>query len=346
MRVLGIMSGTSADGVDLVLAEFAGGPRDLAHRVLTHLEVPYPEALRQRVLRAMREATTREIALLHHDLGRFYAQAARAFQGQAELVGLSGQTVWHEPPWATFQLGEAAHLAEALKVPVVYGFRASDLAAGGQGAPLVAYPDLLLFGEEGLRQSVHNLGGISNFTFFVGKDPATLLALDTGPGVCLFDEAAQALGLTPEAATDLAEKGKVDREALSAWLAHPYFAKPPPKTTGREVWRLEHLHPLPQEPATLLKTLLAFTAESALMAYERFVGPVDRVLLAGGGARNRVLVGLLAERLPVSLLPNPKVREPLAFALLAYLHAQGQVNVLGRATGGRDIRAGMRVEPG
>jgi len=229
---------------------------------------------------------------------------------------------------------------------VVYGFRASDLAAGGQGAPLVAYPDLLLFGEEGLRQSVHNLGGISNFTFFVGKDPATLLALDTGPGVCLFDEAAQTLGLTPEAATDLAEKGKVDREALSAWLAHPYFAKPPPKTTGREVWRLEHLHPLPQEPATLLKTLLAFTAESALMAYERFVGPVDRVLLAGGGARNRVLVGLLAERLPVSLLPNPKVREPLAFALLAYLHAQGQVNVLGRATGGRDIRAGMRVEPG
>jgi len=90
MRVLGIMSGTSADGVDLVLAEFAGGPRDLAHRVLAHLEVPYPEALRQRVLRAMREVTTREIALLHHDLGRFYAQAARAFQGQAELVGLSG----------------------------------------------------------------------------------------------------------------------------------------------------------------------------------------------------------------------------------------------------------------
>jgi anhydro-N-acetylmuramic acid kinase len=232
MRVLGVMSGTSADGVDLVLAEFAGGPRDLAHRVLAHLEVPYPEALRQRVLRAMREATTREIALLHHDLGRFYAQAARAFQGQAELVGLSGQTVWHEPPWASFQLGEAAHLAEALKVPVVYGFRASDLAAGGQGAPLVAYPDLLLFGEEGLRQSVHNLGGISNFTFFVGKDPATLLALDTGPGVCLFDEAAQALGLTLEAATDLAEKGKVDREALSAWLAHPYFAKPPPQDHG------------------------------------------------------------------------------------------------------------------
>jgi anhydro-N-acetylmuramic acid kinase len=176
MRVLGIMSGTSADGADLVLAEFTGSPRHLGHRVLRHLEVPYPEALRARVLAAMRGASTREVALLHHDLGRFYAEAALPFRGEAELVGLSGQTLWHEPPRATFQIGEPSYLAGALGVPVVHGFRAVDLAAGGEGAPLVAYPDLLLFGEEGLSQSVHNLGGISNLTAFRGRDPTTLLA--------------------------------------------------------------------------------------------------------------------------------------------------------------------------
>lgn len=345
MRVLGLMSGTSADGVDLVLAEFRGRPPQVAHRVLRHLEVPYPESLRKRVLAAMRGADTREIALLHHDLGRFYLEAALPFRGQADLAALSGQTVWHEPPQATFQLGEPSHLALGLGVPVVHGFRGVDLAAGGQGAPLVAYPDLLLFGEAGKRMAVHNLGGISNLTFFQDQNPQTLLAFDTGPGICLFDEAVEALGLPLAEAVALAEGAKADEEALQAWLTHPYFELPPPKTTGREVWRLAALFPLPQDPATLLRTLLEFTARSVHMAYRRFVGEVDRVLLAGGGARNRVLVRLLAQHLPVAVMENPKVREPLAFALLGYLYRLGEVNVLGRATGGRDLRAGQVVEP-
>ena len=346
MRVLGLMSGTSADGVDLVLAEFTGSPPEVAHRVLAHREVAYPEELRMRVLRAMRHADTREIALLHHDLGRFYLEAALPFRGSAELVALSGQTIWHEPPRATFQLGEPSHLALGLEVPVVYGFRSMDLAAGGQGAPLVAYPDLLLYGEAGKRKAVHNLGGISNLTYFHGKDPSSLLAFDTGPGVCFFDEAAGILGLIWEEATALAEKAKPDEEAHKTWLSHPYFQAPPPKTTGREVWRLAHLSPLPQDPGRLLRSLLELTARSILEAYRRFVGQVDEVLLAGGGARNRVLVALLSQHLPVSVMENPKVREALAFALLGYLHAIGEVNVLGRATGGRDLRAGQRVEPG
>ncbi|WP_243090073.1 anhydro-N-acetylmuramic acid kinase [Thermus neutrinimicus] len=345
MRVLGLMSGTSADGVDLVLAEFTGSPPDVVHRVLAHREVAYPEELRTRVLRAMRHGDTRELALLHHDLGRFYLEAALPFKGSAHLVALSGQTVWHEPPRATFQLGEPSHLALGLKVPVVHGFRGMDLAAGGQGAPLVAYPDLLLYGEAGKRKAVHNLGGISNLTYFQGKDPSSLLALDTGPGVCLFDEAAGTLGLSWEEATALAEEAKPDEEALRAWLSHPYFQAPPPKTTGREVWWLGNLSPLPQEAGTLLRSLLELTARSIFLAYRRFVGRVDRVLLAGSGARNRVLVGLLSQELPVELMGNPKVRKALAFALLGYLYAIGEVNVLGRATGGRNLRAGQVVYP-
>ncbi|MEN2982269.1 MAG: anhydro-N-acetylmuramic acid kinase [Thermus sp.] len=345
MRVLGLMSGTSADGVDLVLAEFLGRPPSMDHRVLAHREVAYPPSLRQRVLRAMRGVETREIALLHHELGRFFLEAALPFHGQTELVALSGQTVWHEPPRTTFQLGEASYLALGLGVPVVYDFRVLDLAAGGQGAPLVAYPDLLLYGKEGKRVSVHNLGGISNLTVFQGRKPETLLAFDTGPGVCLFDEALEALGLPLEEGIALAERAFPDEDSLQAWLAHPYFQLPPPKTTGREIWRLAHLSPLPQEPARLLRTLLELTVRSILLAYEHFVEPVDRVLLAGGGARNPVLVSLLAQNLPVEVLPNPKVREPLAFALLGYLYALGEVNVLGRATGGKDLRAGKRVDP-
>ncbi|WP_114312321.1 anhydro-N-acetylmuramic acid kinase [Thermus caldifontis] len=346
MRVLGLMSGTSADGVDLVLAEFSGRPPHLSHRVLEHREVPYPEGLRGRVLKAMRQADTREIALLHHDLGRFYRDAALPFRGRAELVTLSGQTVWHEPPRATFQLGEPSYLALGLGVPVVFGFRAVDLAAGGQGAPLVAYPDLLLYGEAGKRKAVHNLGGISNLTYFQGVDPGSLVAFDTGPGVCLFDEAVQALGLTWEEATALAEEARPDEEALKAWLSHPYFRISPPKTTGREVWRLENLPSRPEEPGRLLRSLLELTARSILEAYRRFVGPVDQVLLAGGGARNRVLVALLSQGLPVSVMENPKVREALAFAILGYLYALGEANVLGRATGGQDLRAGQVVHPG
>lgn len=354
MRVLGIMSGTSADGLDLVLAEFWGdGPR---WHLLLHQEVAYPEALRQRVLEAMRgRADTRELALLHHDLGRFVGEAARPFRGQAELGVYSGQTLWHEPPRATLQLGEAQHLAEALGVPVVGNLRAADLALGGEGAPLVAYPDLLLFGQEGTARAIHNLGGISNLTYFRGLDPQTLLAFDTGPGNCLLDEAASTLGLPYDADGALARKGIPDEAYIRRWLQHPFFSQPPPKTTGREVWNLERLNPAGLEGADLLATLLHFTARSIAQAYLRFVLPqgLDAVYLAGGGARNRYLVETLKSLLPVPLLPlealgvPAKAREAMAFALLGYLRWQGVENVLGRVTGARgNAIAGQVALPG
>ncbi len=149
MRVLGIMSGTSADGADLVLAEFTGSPRHLGHRVLRHLEVPYPEALRARVLAAMRGASTREVALLHHDLGRFYAEAALPFRGEAELVGLSGQTLWHEPPQATFQIGEPSYLAGAWGCPWSTASGRWTWRREGKGPPWWPIPTFSSSGRKG-----------------------------------------------------------------------------------------------------------------------------------------------------------------------------------------------------
>jgi len=342
VRVLGLMSGTSADGVDLVRVSFGGRPPELSWQFLDHRYRPYPSELRRRVRAAMRgEGGVRELALLHHDLGRFYAEAAQGLE--VELAVVSGQTVWHEPPRATLQLGEAAYLAEALGVPVVADLRPSDLAAGGEGAPLVPYPDLLLFGEEGVRRAILNIGGIANVTYLPGRDAAGVIAFDTGPGNALIDEAAERLGLAMDEDGRLAREGQVFPSQVAYWLAHPYFDRPPPKSTGREVWRLEALPGARAiAGADLVATVTRFVAEGIARALSRFVIPkgLDEVWVAGGGAKNPVLMNHLAELLPVPVRTfkeatglDASVREPLAFALLGYLRWLGLPNVLPQATG-------------
>ncbi|RIH85974.1 anhydro-N-acetylmuramic acid kinase [Calidithermus roseus] len=356
MKVLGLMSGTSVDGVDLVLAELDGRPPHLEWKVLEHREALFPAELRERLLKALHgESLTRELALLHHDLGRFYAEAATSFAGVAQLAAVHGQTVWHEPPQTTLQIGEAAYLAEALGVPVAADFRPSDLALGGEAAPLVPYPDLLLYGEAGVRRAIHNIGGISNLTYLSGLEPSSLLAFDTGPGNCLIDEAASWVGLTHDPGGKVAQKGQVNEEKLSAWLAHPYFRRPPPKSTGREIWRLDQLETEGFNPPDLLATLTELTARSIAQAYERFVLPrgLDEIWVAGGGAYNHTLMQRLRALLPVPVHTfeerghNSKVREALAFAVLGYLRFLGLPNVLPQVTGARSAAvAGKLLVPG
>ncbi|RIH92550.1 anhydro-N-acetylmuramic acid kinase [Meiothermus granaticius] len=357
MRVLGLMSGTSVDGVDLVLAELEGRPPQLQWQVLAHRETRFPLELRTRLIAALKnQAGAREIALLHHELGRFYAEAAREFKGQAELVASHGQTLWHEPPLTTLQIGEAAYLAETLDAPVVCDFRPSDLALGGEAAPLVPYPDLLLYGEPGLNRAIHNLGGISNLTYLPGSlEPAEVLAFDTGPGNALLDEAAARLGLTHDAGGRIAASGRSDTARVERWLTHPYFTRKPPKSTGREVWNLEAFDEdaaLP--PQHLLATLTEFTAQSIRQAYEHFVLPLglDEVWVAGGGAYNTTLMDQLRAALPVPVYTfeergyDSKVREALAFAVLGYLRYLELPNVLHQVTGARkDAIAGKLLLP-
>lgn len=358
MKVLGLMSGTSVDGVNLVLAELGGRPPKLEWQVLAHKEARFPLELRARLIAALKSQTpTRDLALLHHELGRFYAEAAQEFKGPAELAATHGQTVWHEPPLVTFQIGEPAYLAEALQVPVVSDFRPSDLALGGEAAPLVPYPDLLLYGETGVSRAIHNIGGISNLTYLPrGLDPAAVLAFDTGPGNVLLDEVAGRLGLTHDAGGKLAASGVSDTALVERWLEHPYFSRKPPKSTGREVWNLEAFDEdatLP--PQNLLATMTEFTARSIAQAYERFVLPLglDEVWVAGGGAYNATLMDQLRAALPVPVYTfeelgyDSKVREALAFAVLGYLRHLGLPNVLRQVTGAsKNAIAGKITLPG
>ena len=360
MNVLGLMSGTSVDGVDLVLANLelddAPAGRSLRWRVLDHRATPFPPPLRQSILATLAgRATTSEVARLHHELGRFYAGVAAEFRGRADLAAMHGQTVWHEPPGCTLQLGEAAYLAEALGVPVVSDFRPSDLALGGEAAPLVPYPDLLLYGQADRRLAIHNIGGISNLTYLPGLDRAGVMAFDTGPGNVLLDEAAARLGLTHDAGGAIAASGAVDAVLAERWLAHPYFDRPPPKSTGREIWRLEALDGHESlVPRDLLATLTLVTARSIVDAYRRFVLPLglDEIRVAGGGAANAELLRQLRAGLDVPVVTfeerglDSKHREALCFAVLGYLRHHGLPNVIGGATGARsDAVAGKVTLP-
>lgn len=378
-RVLGLMSGTSADGIDAALLELpgwaplgtgnsfpalpAGSPRG---QVVAHHFTPFPPELRAAVLRAMRSDTdTAGLTSLHWWLGELLAQAAAPLAADADLIASHGQTVQHQPRvdpergWirpATLQLGEAALIAERTGKPVVADFRVADLAAGGQGAPLVPFADWALLSENGVNRAVHNLGGISNLTYLPGTDPTRVLAFDTGPANCLLDEAASLAGQECDLGGGLAAAGLVDRPTLERWLDYPELSVPPPKATGRETWSLERLGTGGLSIPDLAATATAFTAQTIADAYQRWVIPLglDEVVVAGGGARNPVLLRELAARLPVPLRTfgdlgwtahglTDTTREAAAFAFLGYARAQGWPNTLPHTTGARHAVSGGKL---
>ncbi len=235
MIAVGLMAGTSADGASLAAIRVEGRRlQPLAYRTF-----PYPKALRERVL-AARDARTPELSALHADLGRFFGRCAKAFigKGRADVIGSHGQTVWHAPARHTLQVGEAAEIAAATGVTTVCDFRPADIAAGGQGAPLVPYFDGFVW--RGRPVVLLNIGGIANLSV-PGRTLRDTFGFDTGPGNCLVDEAMRiAFGREFDRDGRTAAKGKVD-PALLKRLDHPYFARRPPKSTGRELFSREFL---------------------------------------------------------------------------------------------------------
>lgn len=372
--VLGLMSGTSLDGVDTVTVRLERVAGRFAWRVLGRSVHDYPAELSRRLHLALKPATSDVLLLteLHQEVGQFYAEVVAAAQAEhaLDLVALSGQTVYHIPRadeargWrvkSTLQLGEATVVTECCKVATVSDFRQSDLAAGGQGAPLVSFPDSQLYAAPGVARVVVNLGGIANVTYLPANgDPNGVIAFDTGPSNCLMDEAmTRFAGRQYDAGGQVALSGVVDEGALGLLLAEPYLQLSPPKTTGRELFYLDAAlergwsGAAPALP-TLMATLAAYSVRSLVAAVEAELRPlgIDEVLVAGGGARNPALLGGLARELGVPVRSfaelgyDDKDRETLAMAVMGYLAVHGEPNVLPSATGARwPVVAGKVARP-
>jgi len=372
-RFVGLISGTSADGIDAILLRVS----TLSDGAFPGVEVeafrtiPFPDEARTRILRiAEGEGGSPELAGLRCDLGRWFGDAARDLldeagvdPGEVEAVGCHGQTVWHRPPAAgvpgtSLQLVDPAVLAARVGVPVVHDFRSADLAAGGEGAPLVPWPDRILFSRDGEALALQNLGGMGNVTWLPPRgDPRAPFAFDTGPANALLDvsaEEASAGALRFDAQGVMAARGRVDPLLLETLLADPFFEVEPPRSTGREHFGPERVRRIAAERglergqrpdgwADLMATFAALTVESVARALERWVLPrgTDRLILTGGGADNPVLVEGLRQRLDplpvdtgaVSLGFDPAAREAAAFALLAWAFTRGRAGNVPECTG-------------
>lgn len=366
MRIVaGVMTGTSVDGMDVVLARLSGTGRTLRADVVAFETRPLPGEVCSRVeaLIAGGETTAHSLAVLHADLGRMTASAVQTVvessgmgPGTLDLVGMHGQTVWHAPAeGATLQLGDASVAAHLLGVPVVGDFRTGDVALGGEGAPLVPYADWALYADKTKDRVLVNLGGIANITVLpAGGDRDDVVAFDTGPANVLLDGAARKLSGEPfDRDGRMALAGRVHEALLSRWLAHDYFRAAPPKSTGRELFSAAYLHARLEEAVAeglgredTMATLAALTAHTVARAIERFAPPAAHAYVGGGGVHNRAVMNGLDELLGRSraaaahnvdrfdaLGVDGDAREALAFAVLAHEAMNGVATGMPRVTG-------------
>jgi anhydro-N-acetylmuramic acid kinase len=351
LRVAGLMSGTSADGVDVALVDI----RDRQVHVLAFDTFPYPSALRKKVLSLCRPETARldQICHYNHVLGEVFAEAVIQLckrsgipLGSIDLIGSHGQTIYHYPKGgrlggrvigSTLQIGEPSRIAQRTGITTVADFRPRDMAAGGEGAPLVPYADCVLFRDERLCRTVQNIGGIANLTFLPAarvpdrrsrghagpaleektclrkrkhgtQDQMGVLAFDTGPGNMVIDGMMRLITkgkrqYDRDGAT--AAKGEVHEGLLKEMLRHPFFRRRPPKSTGREQfgqpyceWLYDRARRARLLPEDMVATATAFTASSIAWAYHRFLPRLpDEMILCGGGAHNVTLVRMLQQQL-------------------------------------------------
>ena len=355
MTIAGIMSGTSADGIDVAVVRVSSGKLRPKLVLVSHDGFSFPAPLRRAVLAAMNASSisTAELGRLNWRLGLAYAEAVQAtikrLNVKLDLVGCHGQTLYHQARAVsyagrsfacTWQAGEAQLIAATVGVPVVSNFRPADMLAGGQGAPMVSLLDYVLFADAHRGRVLKNIGGIANLTAIpAGAAADAVIAFDTGPGNMVIDALALELfGKQFDRNGEIAAGGKVLAQALNAALRNPYFQLKPPRTTGREEFGREYADKflaacrrLSSRPEDAIATATALTAETIALSYAKFVkrkmrGGVDYIV-SGGGARNSTLMAMLAQRLePLGCelaasegfgLPA-EAKEAAAFALLAW----------------------------
>ena len=366
MLVAGLMSGTSADGVDAAVVEISS--RKV--RLLAFEMFSYPAALRRQILGLCRPESARLDDICHYNfvLGEVFADAVIKLCSKSgisldsiDLIGSHGQTIYHKPTGkrygrkmvrSTLQIGEPSVIAQRTGVTTVADFRPRDMAAGGEGAPLVPYADYVLFKHKRLTRAVQNIGGIANVTFLPGGCTQDgIIAFDTGPGNMVIDGIVHLITggrKHYDAGGKMAARGTVDKRLLDELLRHPFFRRRPPKSTGREEFGADFAEQVYRRAgkkgladADIVATVTALTARSIAQAYLRFGAVMpDELILCGGGSHNRTLVGMLHAELPdVKMLSTDDfgisvdAREAVSFAILAWATIKGMAGNVPTATG-------------
>jgi len=374
MLVLGMMSGTSADGIDVALARISGAPPNLNAKLFDHSSVKFPEALRKEILRVAEQGpiSAGELSQLNFRLGGLFADGAlaacrkfRVSPRSISLIGSHGQTIFHQgrpvpffgsPTASTLQIGEPSVIAARTGITTVGDFRLADIALGGQGAPLVPYGDYLLYRHAKLGRVSLNLGGIANITVLPrAAKPQQVFAFDTGPANMLIDALVSHFThgrLRFDKNAELAAQGRSNPALLNVLLRDPYLKVTPPKSTGREYYGHAYVKKIlalgrrnSAKPNDLIRAATIFTALSVVDALNRFVlrkTKIDQLIVSGGGARNPVILAQLAAALPgIEVLPSSRLgipedaKEAFAFALLAYETFHQRPSNLPSATGAR-----------
>ncbi|MBI2973337.1 MAG: anhydro-N-acetylmuramic acid kinase [Armatimonadetes bacterium] len=359
LRVIGLISGTSVDGIDAAVVDVSRRSSGVDVRTVAALTREFSPDERARILDLCRpDAPLEAICAANFDLAEWFAAAALGALRQAgvspadcDLIASHGQTIWHIPGHSTLQIGEAAVIAERTGFPVVSNFRPRDIAAGGQGAPLVSYLDYLVFRDAAKSRAAQNLGGIGNVTWIpASAPPEQIVSFDTGPGNMLIDGVTRLVaGQLQDEDGTLAGRGRVSDRLVSELLADPYYKQPPPKTTGREKFGEAYAKRVADRgrelrlgAEDLLATVTMLTARSIAEAYRRFLGQIDEAILSGGGVHNRTLVQMIAAEVsPASVRIvseyglDPDFKEAIAFAVFGALTAWGAPSNLPAATGAR-----------
>ncbi len=410
-KVIGLMSGTSADGIDACLVEISGNGLHTRINVLAFETYPYNDATRTAILDTCNPGTgtVDKVCQLNFHIGKLFANAATAIANKAhisikdiDLIGSHGQTIYHIPDQATtkktearsqkleargqksevrekeawdlphirstLQIGEPSVIAQETGVTTVADFRPRDMAAGGQGAPLVPYVDFILFRDKEKGRALQNIGGIANVTVLPKNCGINdVVAFDTGPGNMIIDRITELVTNTTQHFDEggkLAERGKITDSLLAALLAHPYLSKPPPKTTGREEFGVSFADNLYKEAIhsgikdlDILATVTAFTAHSIADSYKHWILPkhhLSEIILSGGGSHNDTLIKFLRQHLdPIIQIHSlnkfgisPNTKEALAFAILANETISGNPNNIPSATGAREAVIMGKIIPG
>jgi anhydro-N-acetylmuramic acid kinase len=373
-NIIGLMSGTSTDGISAVAMKVEGSGAKTKFQILSHEIYAYPVDVQRKIfdLFSVERGTVDKICHMNFLLGEFFAEAALKVAKEADLskaeidlIGSHGQTVYHRPKLtrdgkyyirSTLQIGEPSVIAERTGSIVVGDFRVRDVAAGGQGAPISAYVDFIIFRDVKKSRLIQNIGGIANVTAIpAGSEMGDVKAFDTGPGNMLIDASVRHIThqrLEYDKYGEIAAKGKVNRKLLLQLMEHPYLAKLPPKTTGREEFGeqyaanvIEKALILGLSSKDLVATLTAFTVESIAQSYEKFVNPhfcADEVIVGGGGAYNKTMLRMLKKRLaPTTVflhedfgIPS-SAKEALMIGLLANETIMGSPSNMIGATGAK-----------